>query len=80
MTIKKAEKAKRKKAKSSQRDLEFRELSAILGNPTIFSAMAMAMSIYGALCVLVHFQSFLFPLKISLLEMLIALNNEHLKK
>ena len=36
--------------------------------------MAMAMSIYRTLCVLVF-----FLLKISLLEMLIAFGNEHLK-
>ena len=46
-------------------------LNANLRNPWISSAMAMAMSIYRTLCVLVFF------LKISLLEMLIAFGNEH---
>ena len=81
-------------------------LYAILGNPQIFSAMAMAMSIHRTLCVLVSPENFtprdvpsqqirklllradfnflspplfLFFLKISLLEMLIAFGNEHLK-
>ena len=44
--------------------------NAILFDPWIFSAMAMAMSIYRTLCVLV-----LFLLKISLLEMFIAVGN-----
>ena len=52
---------------------------AILCNTWISSAMAMAMSIYRTLCVLVSF-SVLFYLKISLLEMLIADGNEHLKR
>ena len=47
--------------------------NVILFDPWIFSAMAMAMSIYRTLCVLVFF------LKISLLKMLIAVVNEHLK-
>ena len=80
-------------------------LYAILGNPQIFSAMAMAMSIHRTLCVLVSPENFtprdvpsqqirkpllradfnflsppLFFLKISLLEMLIAFGNEHLKR
>ena len=50
--------------------------NVILFDPRISSAMAMAMSIYRTLCVLVFF---LFFLKISLLEMLIAVGNEHLK-
>ena len=41
-----------------------------LENPQIFSAMAMAISIYGTLCVLVS-------LKIALLEMPIAFGNPH---
>ena len=45
---------------------EAQNFNAIFCNPWISSAMAMAMSIYRTLCVLV------FPLKISLLEMLIA--------
>ena len=56
---------------------------AKLFSPWISSAMAMAMSIYRTLCVLV-FQLrsllLLFFLKISLLEMLIAFGNEHLKR
>ena len=46
---------------------------AIFDNPEIFSAMAMAKHAIGTLCVLV------FCLKISLLEMLIAVGNDHLK-
>ena len=47
-------------------------LGPVVQNCQIFSSMAMAMSIYGTLCVLVS-------LKISLLEMPIAFGNEHLK-
>ena len=53
--------------------------NAILFDPWIFSAMAMAMSIYRTLCVLVSFSVpsflFFFPLKISILEMFITFGN-----
>ena len=48
---------------------KFQNFNATFCNPWIFSAMAMAMSIYRTLCVLVFF------LKISLQEMLIAFGN-----
>ena len=52
MIIKKAEKAKKSKESSKTPKLH-KEVNAILGNPEIFSARAMAMSIYRTLCVLV---------------------------
>ena len=54
--IKKAEKSM--KPKILQNIWNSWEFYAILGNPQIFSAMAMVMSIYRTLCVLVHFQNF----------------------
>ena len=59
------------KIKENSEAQNLQNFYAILCNPWISSAMAMAMSIYRTLCVLVF-------LKISLLEMLIAFGNEHL--
>ena len=67
----KAMKAQIRDEQRKKQQLRLQNFYAILCNPWISSAMAMAMSIYRTLCVLVF-------LKISLLEMLIAFGNEHL--
>ena len=57
------------KVKENSEAQNLQNNNAIFWNPWIFSAMAMAMSIYRTLCVLVF-------LKISLQEMLIAFGND----
>ena len=46
----------------------------ILGNPKIFSVMALAMSIYGTLCVLVLVLAYVWPLEKVSIEEGFALN------
>ena len=55
------------------------EFFAILGNPKILSAMAMTMSIYGTLCVLV-FSQVVLPFPVPAFERTFSINDPDLPK